>query len=282
MAISTEKVNEYMVSKVIDWVLKDKVDSGRESSFKWSEQDKKVLRKALLEPNSDTNSSPIRDKKLQRFINSIIENGLNTDDVVMFQRYKDKLPLRALGLAYGIEDFDVADTEIVSNKSIVAGYYMLEILVKTKIYTSQLPINVTVEYTESRAQKGTTPLFSMTAKSETLSKRLIMLSHDGRITITGGSVWDVQDIVFLKLAKLTKNFFVSRLLKKIGKPYTMKRYEDLNKSEFDALWAQYQLAVNSNTNPVERYQYFVTQQESKLIPSQKKQISNLLKWIANR
>lgn len=280
--ISTEKVNDYIVPKVINWILKDKVDKGNKSSFKWSEQDKKVLRKTLLEPDGEANLNPVFDKKLHRFISSIIENGLNTDDVAMFQRYKDKLPLRALGLAYGLEDFDIDENKIASTKSIVAGYYMLEILIKTKKYNSQLPIAVTIEDSKNNEKMQMTHSLSMTAKSETLAKRLIWLDRDSRITITGGSVWDAQDITFLKFAKLTKNFFVSRMLKKLGKTYSMQRYENINKLELDTLWAQYQLAVNPNTDPVEKYHYFVNQQESKLIPSQKRQLSNLLKWMTNR
>ena len=282
IAVSAKTINDYFVSKVINWVLKDKVDSGQKSSFKWSERDKKVLRQNLLELAGSTNLNKIANNKSQRFIDSIIENGLNSDDVVMFQRYKDRLPLRALGLAYGLEDFDVGTAKLVSKKSIAAGYYMLEIVVKTKKYSSQLPIDIYIEDAASSKKAEVMSKFSMTAKSDVLAKRLIMLDHDSEISIAGGSVWNAQDIKYLKIAKLTKNFFVSRVLKKIGKPYTIDGYEHINKHEFNKLWEQYQLVVNGNNDPAERYKKFVSQQESKMIPSQKRQMSNLLKWMISR
>ena len=58
-----EIITGYATPKVIDWVLKNKVDQGATSSFSWSDKDKQLLKSILLDPKVAPADLPLSDLK---------------------------------------------------------------------------------------------------------------------------------------------------------------------------------------------------------------------------
>jgi hypothetical protein len=229
-------ISDYAANKVIDWIIENKVDRGYASTYCWSEEDKTLLKEAVLEPLTASRDLPFQNIKLRQFFQSVIENGLNTDDVRMFQKYKNKLPLHALGLIYDISDFKKGNRELVSRKKIDAGFYMYEIIAKPKIYIGQLEISLKLTNENDESDRVAT----LTAQPDKIAKRLIRLDYPSTVTIMSNANWSTTNIQHFRLARLTKNFFVSRICKKLGKEYSEHQLIKLTNTEIDQLCYQYE------------------------------------------
>jgi len=269
-------INDYAATKVVDWVLRNRVDEGYSANFKWTNADKKILKDTIFKNKLDLKETSIDERKIENFISSIIENGLNSDDVKLYQKYKDRLPLRALGLAYDKEDFKIKNNKLESIKKIEAGFYMLEINILPKKYNSLLNININ-EMSNSKSDK----VFSLTAQSGKLTKRLIFINADINISIPLNQNWNYSDLKFFKLARLTRNFFISRIYKKLGKKYDINNKVNVSDEDFNALWLEYNnIFSDINNSLLREYSEVIVEAEKVYNPSIKEQISNLNKWLS--
>ncbi len=271
-----EIIAGYATPKVIDWVLKNKVDQGAAASFAWSAQDKQLLKKILLDPTVVPSEVPLSNLRYKKFFQSVIDNGLNADDVRLFQRHKNKLPLRALGLAYDLADFEAEDEALVSNKKIEAGFYMLEVTISPKSYSSHLPFILT-----EAPRKGTElTSFPLYVKAEKITKRLIKLDEDTALVIKPDPSWAQKDLKHFKLAKLTRNFFLSRLYKKLGNNFSLQAGAAVSDAQLLKAWKQYEHIFTRQLNHQRvGYHVAITTEEKKVIPSAAEQMRNLIRSL---
>jgi len=271
-----EIISSYATPKVIDWVLKNKVDQGATSNFNWSVKDKQLLKNILLDPKIAPTDLPLSDLKYKKFFQSVIDNGLNTDDVRLFHRYKDKLPLRALGLAYDLSDFALESGELVSNKKIDAGFYMLEVMISPKSYSSRLPF--TLSETPRKGKAGAS--FPLYVQAEKVTKRLIKLDDDTSLVIKLDSSWNQKNIKYFKLAKLTRNFFLSRLYKKLGIDFHLQSKAEVSDAQLLKSWKQYdQIFTRQMNRPQLSYDVAIANEEKKVTPSALEQMRNLIRSL---
>lgn len=271
-----EIITGYATPKVIDWVLKNKVDQGEAASFNWSQKDKQLLKRVLLDPKVAPSDVPLSDLKYKKFFQSVIDNGLNADDVRLFHRYKNKLPLRALGLAYDLSDFTMTPEGFISNNKIDAGFYMLEVMISPKSYSSRLPFILSEA---DRKGKGfaTFPLY---AQAEKLTKRLIKLDEDALLAIKLDPSWSQKEIKHFKLAKLTRNFFLSRLYKKLGIDFDLQSKAIVSDAQLLKSWRQYDTILSRQiSRPQLSYDVAITNEEKKVVPSAVEQMRNLIRSL---
>lgn len=269
----SDQFHQFIVGKVIDWALQEQVSEGRFSAFKWGEKEKKLLNQIIEDPQSADLNLPIQDSKFKRFFRSIAENGLNTLDVAMFYRYRDRLPLQQLHWEYQLEDFNQQKQKLISKRNIRAGYYMLEVGMNTSAFSSQLHFDLHVNVNNKETQ-----VFELTARSSRICKRLIYLEHDAIVAIPLPDVIQSRNIYHFRLARLTRNFFLSRMCRKIGRQYEIKKNEEVDKEEFQILWAQYDSIFQRAKNSYTEYEYFIKQVEAKQIPTRAEQLRNLQLW----
>ncbi len=273
----SNKFHNYIVSKVIDWALSEQVDKGRFSAFKWGPEDQKLLNQIIENPKDADLDLPIQDSKFKRFFKSIAENGLNTLDVKMFYRYRDRLPLRQLQWEFKKEDFSFNNKKLISKEEIPAGYYMLEVEINTTSFSSQLFFDLQTDGIKK------SQVFELKTRSHRICKRLIYLENSSKLAANLSEQIQPNNIYHLRLARLTKNFFLSRMLNKIGREFDIKKNDELNQDEFDVLWGRYDSLFQKNKNPFTEYEYYIKQIENKQIPSRAEQLRNLQLWkIKNR
>ena len=271
-----EIITGYATPKVIDWVLKNKVDQGATSSFNWSDKDKQLLKSILLDPKVAPADLPLSDLKYKKFFQSVIDNGFNADDVRLFHRYKNKLPLRALGLVYDLSDFSVDLEEIVSNNKIDAGFYMLEVMISPKSYSSRLPFILS----EAPRKGKVAASFLLYAQAEKVAKRLIKLDDDASLVIKLDPSWNAKDIKHFKLAKLTRNFFLSRLYKKQGIDFHLQSKAEVSDTQLLKSWKQYDQIFTREINRQQvSYDVAIAKEEKKSTPSAVDQMRNLIRSL---
>lgn len=269
-------ISGYAANKVIYWAFKNKVDQGTSAKFNWSREDKELLKELLLDPKLSRTDPVFDDPKFKDFFKSVIDNGLNADDVRLFARYKNKLPLRALGLAYDLSDFKSVNKGFVSTQKIEAGYYMLEISISPKSYSSHLPIVLS----ELPQGSNLSERFILSAQAEKITKRLIKLSTETTLFIEPDKSWQMKDIKSFKLLKLTRVFFLSRLYKKLGKKFEFSKDFTVSDEQLEILWKQYdQIFVRQLTPLKSDYHSTIIQHEQKTIPSAAEQMRNLIRSL---
>lgn len=273
-SISTQ-FNQYIVDKAVNWAMNNANGKARFSELKWSEEDVRILNQIIDNPKAADIKLPIQDSKFKRFFKSIAENGLNTLDVEMFYRYRDRLPLRDLKWEFKKEDFTFTETKVISKESIPAGYYMLELGAKTALFSSQIKFDIqTVSLPKSQSQ-----IFELQAKSNRISKRLIFLEGNTKLEASLTSDVIESEIYHLRLAKLTKNFFLSRMFNKIGSQFDIKKNKDLTQEKLKVLWNRYDSIFKRYKNPFSEYEYYIQQVEAKQTPSRDQQLRNLQLWM---
>jgi hypothetical protein len=269
-------ISGYAANKVIDWVFKNKVDHGAFEEFNWSLEDKRILKDILLDPKLAQTDAVFEDPKFKIFLKSVIDKGLNTDDVRLFTRYKNKLPLRALGLAYELSDFKNSAKGLISNHKIESGFYMLEISISPKSYSSHLPIVLS----EIHQSSSTSENFILSAQAEKITKRLIKLNSDTNLRLESEKSWHHKDIDHFKLIKLTRNFFLSRLYKKLGKEFDYSKDSSISDAQLDILWSQYDQIFVKRINFLNSdYHSAVIQHEKETLPSASEQMRNLIRSL---
>ncbi len=267
-----DKFHNYIVSKVIDWAISDQANKGRFSAFKWGPEDQKLLSQIIDNPKNAGLNLPIQDSKFKRFFQSIAENGLNTLDVKMFYRYRDRLPLRQLQWEFKKEDFALTKQNLISKEEIPAGYYMLEVGINTSSFSSQLSFDLQTDGIKK------SQIFELKARSHRICKRLIYLENSSKLTANLSDQIQPNNIYHLRLARLTKNFFLSRMFNKIGRQFDIKKHDELNQDEFDILWGRYDSLFQKNKNPLLDYQHHIRHVEARRIPSREEQLANLKRW----
>lgn len=269
----SDQFHQFIVGKVIDWTLQERVSEGRFSALKWGDTEKKLLNQIIENPQSADLSLPIQNSKYKRFFKSIAENGLNTLDVEMFYRYRDRLPLRQLHWEYQKEDFNQQRGKWSSKEKIHAGYYMLEVGLNTSIFSSQMQFDLNAKVNNKQIQT-----FELRARSNRICKRLIYLKQDSIVEIPLTKNIQASNIYHCRLARLTRNFFLSRMLRKIGQQFDIKNHEEVTNDEFKVLWNRYDSTFQRIKNQHTEYEYYIKQVEAKQVPNKDQQLRNLQLW----
>jgi hypothetical protein len=269
----SEQFHQFIVGKVIDWALRERVSEGRFSAFKWGQDEQDLLNQIIENPKAAGLNLPTQDSKFKRFFKSIAENGLNTLDVQMFYRYRDRLPLRQLQWEFKKEDFAFTKQKLISKEEIPAGYYMLEVGIRTSVFSSQLHFDLQTPTTNSKKQT-----YELRVRSNRICKRLIYIDKTTKLEAALSEQISPDHIYHLRLARLTKNFFMSRLMNKVGKQFDEKKQEDISQEEFEVMWNRYDSLFQKNKNPFSEYEYYIKQVEAKQIPSRAEQLRNLQLW----
>lgn len=237
-------LNDRLTGKVIDWVFKNRVDQGKVAEFHWDLEDKALLQKIFSNPKAMGLDLPMQDAKFRRFVQSIIQNGLNSTDVELFQRFKHSLPLRSLGLVHDLRDFGFSkDGEVgrlEAKNTLQNGFYMLEICVDPRQFNARIQIETTANYTKPSDLEQ----FPLRAKSATVAKRLLWLKRDARVQMTISAPGSVpvsrKYLKDFRIVRLTRPFFLSRLYKKLGKSFDVKRAMHVTDVELLAQWQLYE------------------------------------------
>ncbi len=237
-------LNDRLAAKVIDWAFKNRVDQGNVAEFHWDPEEKALLQKIFADPKAAGLDMPARDYKFRRFVQSIIQNGLNSTDATLFQRFKHRLPLRSVGLAHDLNDFsfvkDGGDSSLSSNAPLQDGFYMLEISVEPRQFSARIQLDTTANYVKREGVDH----YPLRAVSATVAKRLLWLKHDADLQVAistpEGVTVKKTDLTHFRLARLTRNFFLSRLFKKIGKPFDIKRAERFTDEALASHWEDYE------------------------------------------
>jgi len=282
--IKTVDLFSRVISKVDDWSVQTEIEQQDFAKFMWSPEDKKILKDLLLNPKNQETKSLFLDLKFKSFVHSVIENGLNTDDMKLYQQFKHRLPLRALGLAYDQDDLAISTTSIRTKQPIRAGFYMLEIQLESEIFRSKIPLNLimskgSVSQLKSAQEVDAGISFPLNVQSGNLAKRLVRLNSDAVLNLVLPEECSPQDLSVFRLIKVSKKFFTSRIYKKLGKSLDLMQLNALSDTQFEEGWQDYKAVFRTDSNPAENYQDFIATQEQKAIPSTEHQLASLSKWL---
>ena len=282
--IKTVDLFSRVISKVDDWSVQTEIEQQDFAQFMWSPEDKKILKDLLLNPKNQETKSLFLDLKFKAFVHSVIENGLNTDDMKLYQQFKHRLPLRALGLAYDQDDLAISTASIRTKQPIRAGFYMLEIQLESEIFRSKIPLNLmmskgSVSQVKSAQEVDAGISFPLTVQSGNLAKRLVRLNSDAVLSLELPEGCSPQDLSVFRLIKVSKKFFISRIYKKLGKSLDLAQLNAISDTQFEEGWQDYKTVFRTDSNPAENYQDFIATQEQKAIPSTEHQLASLSKWL---
>jgi hypothetical protein len=282
--IKTVDLFSRVISKVDDWSVKTEIEQQDFAQFMWSPEDKKILKDLLLNPKNQETKSLFLDLKFKSFVHSVIENGLNTDDMKLYQQFKHRLPLRALGLAYDQDDLEISTAPIRTKQPIRAGFYMLEIQLDSKIFRSKIPLNLLMSKGPSNQVKPLQEVdaglsFPLNVQSGNLSKRLVRLNKDAVLNLELPKECSPENLSVFRLIKISKKFFTSRIYKKLGKSLDLAHLNAISDTQFEEGWQDYKVVFRTDSNPAENYQDFIATQEQKAIPSTEHQLASLSKWL---
>jgi hypothetical protein len=262
-------LNDRFAARVVDWTLKEDVSQGTAAEFHWGEEEKELLAKIFSHPEDVGLDLPMRDSKFRKFVQSIIDNGLNSADVALFGRFKYRLPLKALGLAHDLSDFNFKkesqDSRLTSKTVFQHGYYMLEATIEPRKYSARIKLNTTANY----VQQGGSAHYPLQCQSAVMTKRLLWLKSDARLSLKielpEDRLINKADIAHFRIARLTRNFFLSRMYKKLGLVFDVNHAPRLPETQLSGQWQQYDrlfqpeyrhLALNQsvgvNTAPIRR------------------------------
>lgn len=272
-----QRFHDQILVKLVDWVLGQKVDQGIISYMSWNKQEQALIYKLIDNPKAaDINAGAI-DLRFIRLFRSAAKNGLNTADIKMFYRYRDRLPIKQLNWAYDLADFDLANGKLLSKQPIHAGFYMLEIQTDLPKYQSRLPFEISFRGTNKETDQNEICWFCAT--SGTIGKRLLWLDHDSTLQISSREVRATQHMSYLRLSRLTRSFFISRLFKKSGRPFVLAKHKAISESVLQKLWSDYDLLFVEKTDLQQAYSHHVSHIEAAKIPTPKQQIFNLSRWL---
>lgn len=279
-----QTLNDRLAAKVIDWALKNRVDQGNVAEFRWNLEDKVLLQQIFADPKAVGLDLPMRDSKFRRFVQSIIQNGLNSTDVELFQRFKHRLPLRSLGLAHDLTDFsfikEAGEATLQSKNKLQHGFYMLEISVEPRQFSARIQLEATATY----VKRGEVDQYPLRVKSATVAKRLLWLKRDADLEVTistpDGTAINKADITQFRLARLTRNFFLSRLYKKLGKSFDMKQADRITDEVLASQWQHYErLFSQSYMQSLSRGSHGLSRSPTKT-PSPNEQLQEILRLLA--
>ena len=282
--IKTVDLFSRVISKVDDWSVQTEIEQQDFAQFMWSPSDKKILKDLLLNTKNQETKSLFLDLKFKSFVNSVIENGLNTDDMKLYQQFKHRLPLRALGLAYDQDDLSISTASIRTKQPIRAGFYMLEVQIESEVFRSKIPLNLLTAKSVVKQDKSPQELdeglsFPLNVQTGSLAKRLVHLNTDTVLSIELATECSSEDLSLFRLIKVSKKFFVSRIYKKLGKSLTLAQLNTMSDTQFEEGWLDYKTIFRTDSNPTANYQDFIATQEKKAIPSTEHQLASLSKWL---
>lgn len=272
-----QRFHDRIIGKIVDWVLGQKVDQGHVSSMTWDKAEHDLIYKLVENPKAAEINATITDPKFRRFFKSVADNGLNTADVQMFYRFRDRLPIKQINWAYDQEDFASDETGLISNDDIHAGYYMLEIQVDLPTFKSRVPLSIKSEWvTDTEAGDST---HWLQATSGRICKRLIWLDHDSIIQIQSTDSNALDHVNHLRLSRLTRTFFISRLMKKLGMRFSISKHRDIKDATLNEWWQEYDALFFESGDLKKAYDHQVSHLEPRQIPSGSRQIFNLSRWL---
>jgi hypothetical protein len=282
--IKTVDLFSRVISKVDDWSVKTEIEHEEFSEFMWSPEDKKILTDLLLNTKNKETKSLFLDLKFKAFVHSVIENGLNTDDMRLYQQFKDRLPLRALGLSYDLEDLNISASTIKTKAPLRAGFYMLETQIASAEFRSSIPLNLLADYRlktrpASKMDHSKLLSFPLSVQSGNLTKRLVRLDKPAFMLLLLDPEISASDLSVFRLIKISKKFFISRVFRKLGRRLDLAQLNATKDSEYEATWQSYKRVFKTDSDPAENYQAYIAEQESKQIPSAQRQLDSLSKWL---
>jgi hypothetical protein len=272
-----QRFHDRIIGKIVDWVLGQRVDEGRASALTWDKEEHDLIYKLVDNPKAAEINVTIKDPKFRRFFKSVADNGLNTADVQMFYRYRDRLPLKQMNWAYDLEDFELDDEGLISNDHIHAGFYMLEIQTDLPTFRSRVPFEIKTDWATDAGTGEHTAWLS--AISGRISKRLLWLDHDSILEIKSQDLQALESISHLRLSRLTRTFFTSRLMKKLGMRFVLAKHRALSDAQIKDWWQDYDAMFAGTYDPSKAYSYQVRRVEPKSVPTSKQQVFNLSRWL---
>lgn len=272
-----QRFHDRIIGKIVDWVLGQKVDQGNASSMTWDKEEHDLIYKLVDNPKAAEINATISDPKFRRFFKSVADNGLNTADVQMFYRYRDRLPIKQINWAYDQDDFEVDDVGMISDDYLDAGFYMLEIQVDLPTFRSRVPLTIKTEsVSPTSAQENT---HWLNATSGRIGKRLLWLERDSIVQIQSKDGDTLEHLNHLRLSRLTRPFFISRLMKKLGMRFVLTKHKQLDDAVIKEWWQDYDALFAGSYDASRAYAYQVNRIEPKSVPTSKQQIFNLSRWL---
>jgi hypothetical protein len=272
-----QQFEDRIISKFVDWVLGQKVDEGNISSMNWNKDEQDLIYKLVDNPKSAEINTSIRDPKFRRFFQSVAQNGLNTADVQMFYRYRDQLPIKQMNWAYDLGNFHLEEKTLKSTTSLHAGFYMLEVQIDLPRFQSRIPLEIETAYL---TDKGTEiNVVKLNATSGRISKRLLWLNLDSIVNIQAKNSMAIEHITHLRLSRLTRSFFTSRLMKKLGMQFSLTKHRALSDSVLQSWFQEYNELFAEITDLNQAYQHQIRHIESKTVPTVGRQVFNLSRWL---
>lgn len=280
-----ERLNNYLLEKLVRWVIAERVDEGKPSWFRWDEADKKLLSKIIADPDKAGLHLDESDTKYRKFFQSIIDNGLNTADVQLFYRYRDQLPLRKLNWSFDLRDFKHAQGALRSSVKLPSGFYMIELQTRPSRFASRIPIGI-----HRSSKKIETPKtleeglaseddFAMPVISHRINKRLVWLRSEGYVDLVSDHVEGIKSITHLRFARTTRSFMIDRMMKKLGQEFNAKRHANMQEEAFENLWQNYHARFGYEYDPVAAYQRFLSKSESTDVVDKETQLADLTEWL---
>jgi hypothetical protein len=280
-----ERLNNYLLEKLVRWVIAERVDEGKPSWFRWDAADKKLLSKIIADPDKAGLHLDKSDTKYRKFFQSIIDNGFNTADVQLFYRYRDQLPLRKLNWAFDLRDFEHGNGALRSTVKLPVGFYMIELQTRPSRFASRIPIGI-----HRSTKKLDTPKtleeglhseddFAMPVISHRLNKRLVWLRTEGYVDLVSDHVEGIKSITHLKFARTTRSFMIDRMMKKLGQEFNAKRHDNMQEEAFENLWKNYHDRFGYEYDPVAAYQRFLSKSESIEVVDKETQLADLTEWL---
>lgn len=281
-----QKLNNYLLEKLVRWVIAERVDEGRPSWFRWDPEDKKLLSKIISDPESAGFHLDASDTKYRKFFQSIIDNGFNTADVQLFYRYRDQLPLRKLNWSFDLRDFRHEQGALRSFVLLPEGFYMVELQSRPTRFSSRIPLRIhrsSDRLTSPPAfdqETMTEDDFSMSIISHRMNKRLIWLRKPGYLDFVSDHAEPIKMVTHLRLSRTTRSFMIDRMMKKLGQAFNPKLHANITDEALKKLWLRYDERFGYEYDPVAAYQRYLASQAEVAAPVDRdKQLADLTAWL---
>lgn len=272
-----QRFHDRIIGKIVDWVLGQRVDEGNISSLTWDKEEHDLIYKLVDDPKAAEINAVVKDPKFRRFFKSVADYGLNTADVQMFYRYRDRLPIKQMNWAYDLDDFELDDEGLISNDHIHAGFYMLEIQTDLPTFRSRIPLEIKTEWATDTGEGSHTGWLN--AISGRICKRLLWLDHDSVLEIKSKDASALDHISHFRLSRLTRSFFISRLMKKLGMRFVLSKHRNLKDATIREWWQEYDELFSESGDLKQAYRHQVRFIEPRKVPSGKQQVFNLSRWL---
>ena len=280
-----DRLNNFLLEKLVRWVIAERVDEGKPSWFRWDEADKKLLSQIIANPDKAGLHLDSSDTKYRKFFQSIIDNGFNTADVQLFYRYRDQLPLRKLNWAFDLRDFKHEQGALRSAVKLPAGFYMIELQTRPSRFASRIPLGIYRSSIKLEMPKTlevglhTEDDFAMPVISHRMNKRLVWLRSEGYIDLVSDHAEGIKSITHLRFARTTQSFMIDRMMKKIGQEFNAKRHTNMQENAFENLWQRYHERFGYEYDPVAAYQRFLSKTEPVDPIDKETQLADLTEWL---